>query len=168
MEYYYEDTRTVFDMFQRGLRIAGGAKGMSIGFFCFRDTLEMGDIICLLKYFYPLFRFCNGITFEPRRLSCVPQETARVWASESRGSPTSGSPTPRLDTCFSVWILEYSHCSFVVWYAADRGSATLQVFEQAQLLGSGLLAKGCQPNSQQFVGIFAQNRPEVWPECDVC
>uniref|UniRef100_A0AAQ4NYJ6 Arachidonate--CoA ligase n=1 Tax=Gasterosteus aculeatus aculeatus TaxID=481459 RepID=A0AAQ4NYJ6_GASAC len=35
-----------------------------------------------------------------------------------------------------------------------------EVFEQAQLLGSGLLAKGCQPNSQQFVGIFAQNRPE--------
>uniref|UniRef100_A0A8C6URH8 Arachidonate--CoA ligase n=1 Tax=Neogobius melanostomus TaxID=47308 RepID=A0A8C6URH8_9GOBI len=30
----------------------------------------------------------------------------------------------------------------------------------AQLLGSGLLAKGCQSNSSQFVGIFAQNRPE--------
>lgn len=35
-----------------------------------------------------------------------------------------------------------------------------EVAEQAQLLGSGLLAKGCQPNSTQFVGIFAQNRPE--------
>lgn len=35
-----------------------------------------------------------------------------------------------------------------------------EVAEQAQLLGSGLLAKGCQPNSSQFVGIFAQNRPE--------
>lgn len=39
------------------------------------------------------------------------------------------------------------------------GSA--QVEHKAQLLGSGLLAKGCQPNAQQFVGIFAQNRPEV-------
>lgn len=29
------------------------------------------------------------------------------------------------------------------------------------MLGSGLLAKGCQPNPQQFIGIFAQNRPEV-------
>uniref|UniRef100_A0A8D0A2I2 Arachidonate--CoA ligase n=1 Tax=Sander lucioperca TaxID=283035 RepID=A0A8D0A2I2_SANLU len=36
----------------------------------------------------------------------------------------------------------------------------LQVAERAQVLGSGLLAKGCQPNPQQFVGIFAQNRPE--------
>ncbi|KAJ0019436.1 hypothetical protein NQD34_007005 [Periophthalmus magnuspinnatus] len=35
-----------------------------------------------------------------------------------------------------------------------------EVAEQAQLLGSGLLAKGCLPNSSQFVGIFAQNRPE--------
>lgn len=38
---------------------------------------------------------------------------------------------------------------------------TLQVAEKAQALGSGLLAKGCQPNPEQFVGIFAQNRPEV-------
>ncbi|XP_055017246.1 long-chain-fatty-acid--CoA ligase 6 isoform X2 [Boleophthalmus pectinirostris] len=36
----------------------------------------------------------------------------------------------------------------------------IEVAEQAQLLGSGLLAKGCRPNSSQFVGIFAQNRPE--------
>uniref|UniRef100_A0AAZ3Q591 Arachidonate--CoA ligase n=1 Tax=Oncorhynchus tshawytscha TaxID=74940 RepID=A0AAZ3Q591_ONCTS len=35
-----------------------------------------------------------------------------------------------------------------------------EVAEQAQVLGSGLLGKGCQPNPQQFVGIFAQNRPE--------
>uniref|UniRef100_A0A671VFA7 Arachidonate--CoA ligase n=1 Tax=Sparus aurata TaxID=8175 RepID=A0A671VFA7_SPAAU len=35
-----------------------------------------------------------------------------------------------------------------------------EVAEKARLLGSGLLAKGCQPNPQQFVGIFAPNRPE--------
>uniref|UniRef100_A0AAX7U142 Arachidonate--CoA ligase n=1 Tax=Astatotilapia calliptera TaxID=8154 RepID=A0AAX7U142_ASTCA len=35
-----------------------------------------------------------------------------------------------------------------------------EVAEQAQVLGSGLLAKGCQPNPEQFVGIYAQNRPE--------
>uniref|UniRef100_A0A672S595 Long-chain-fatty-acid--CoA ligase n=1 Tax=Sinocyclocheilus grahami TaxID=75366 RepID=A0A672S595_SINGR len=35
-----------------------------------------------------------------------------------------------------------------------------EVAERAQVLGSGLLAKGCKPNPQQFVGIFAQNRPE--------
>uniref|UniRef100_A0A674AKZ9 Arachidonate--CoA ligase n=1 Tax=Salmo trutta TaxID=8032 RepID=A0A674AKZ9_SALTR len=35
-----------------------------------------------------------------------------------------------------------------------------EVAEQAQVLGSGLLGKGCQPNPEQFVGIFAQNRPE--------
>ncbi|NXX92670.1 ACSL5 ligase, partial [Centropus bengalensis] len=35
-----------------------------------------------------------------------------------------------------------------------------QVLDRAQYLGSGLLQKGCQPSSDQFIGIFAQNRPE--------
>uniref|UniRef100_A0A672J565 Arachidonate--CoA ligase n=1 Tax=Salarias fasciatus TaxID=181472 RepID=A0A672J565_SALFA len=35
-----------------------------------------------------------------------------------------------------------------------------EVAEQAHVLGSGLLVKGCQPNPQQFVGIFAQNSPQ--------
>eukprot|EP00066_Takifugu_rubripes_P009375 XP_003976262.1 PREDICTED: long-chain-fatty-acid--CoA ligase 1-like [Takifugu rubripes] len=79
LDFYYEDTRTYYDMFQRGLRIAGG--GPCLGF---------------------------------RK----PGQPAYEWMS-----------TPRSD-------------------------------HKAQLLGSGLLAKGCQPNAQQFVGIFAQNRPE--------
>uniref|UniRef100_A0A8D0A2A0 Arachidonate--CoA ligase n=1 Tax=Sander lucioperca TaxID=283035 RepID=A0A8D0A2A0_SANLU len=76
LEFYYDDTRTVFDMFQRGLRIAGPCLG-------FRQP---------------------------------------------------GQP--------------YQWISYT------------EVAERAQVLGSGLLAKGCQPNPQQFVGIFAQNRPE--------
>ncbi|NXL47997.1 ACSL5 ligase, partial [Podilymbus podiceps] len=35
-----------------------------------------------------------------------------------------------------------------------------QVLDRAQHLGSGLLQKGCKPTSDQFIGIFAQNRPE--------
>ncbi|XP_009276146.1 PREDICTED: long-chain-fatty-acid--CoA ligase 5 isoform X2 [Aptenodytes forsteri] len=35
-----------------------------------------------------------------------------------------------------------------------------QVLDRAQYLGSGLLQKGCKPSSNQFIGIFAQNRPE--------
>ncbi|NXS99690.1 ACSL5 ligase, partial [Jacana jacana] len=35
-----------------------------------------------------------------------------------------------------------------------------QVLDRAQHLGSGLLQKGCKPSSSQFIGIFAQNRPE--------
>ncbi|NXE92394.1 ACSL5 ligase, partial [Menura novaehollandiae] len=35
-----------------------------------------------------------------------------------------------------------------------------QVSDRTQHLGSGLLQKGCQPSSNQFIGIFAQNRPE--------
>ncbi|NXF31007.1 ACSL5 ligase, partial [Nyctibius bracteatus] len=35
-----------------------------------------------------------------------------------------------------------------------------QVLDRAQYLGSGLLQKGCKPSSSQFIGIFAQNRPE--------
>ncbi|XP_077570877.1 long-chain-fatty-acid--CoA ligase 1 [Stigmatopora nigra] len=78
LEFYHPDTRTAYDMFQRGLRIAGDAP-------------------------------CLGF-----RKPSQPYQ----WIS-------------------------YTH-----------------VTEQAQALGSGLLAKGCQPGPQQFVGIFAQNRPE--------
>ncbi|XP_070608811.1 long-chain-fatty-acid--CoA ligase 5 isoform X2 [Erythrolamprus reginae] len=35
-----------------------------------------------------------------------------------------------------------------------------QVLDRAEYLGSGLLHKGCKPSSDQFIGIFAQNRPE--------
>ncbi|NWU82365.1 ACSL5 ligase, partial [Onychorhynchus coronatus] len=35
-----------------------------------------------------------------------------------------------------------------------------QVLDRTQYLGSGLLQKGCQPSTSQFIGIFAQNRPE--------
>lgn len=36
-----------------------------------------------------------------------------------------------------------------------------QVTARAEHLGSGLLHQGCQPNPNQFIGVFAQNRPEV-------
>uniref|UniRef100_A0A452IXP7 long-chain-fatty-acid--CoA ligase n=1 Tax=Gopherus agassizii TaxID=38772 RepID=A0A452IXP7_9SAUR len=35
-----------------------------------------------------------------------------------------------------------------------------QVSDRAEYLGSGLLFKGCKPSQDQFIGIFAQNRPE--------
>uniref|UniRef100_G3NHF0 Long-chain-fatty-acid--CoA ligase n=1 Tax=Gasterosteus aculeatus aculeatus TaxID=481459 RepID=G3NHF0_GASAC len=35
-----------------------------------------------------------------------------------------------------------------------------QVSDRAEHLGSGLLQKGLKPNSDSFIGIFAQNRPE--------
>ncbi|XP_050814002.1 long-chain-fatty-acid--CoA ligase 5 [Gopherus flavomarginatus] len=35
-----------------------------------------------------------------------------------------------------------------------------QVLDRAEYLGSGLLFKGCKPSQDQFIGIFAQNRPE--------
>ncbi|NXP07896.1 ACSL5 ligase, partial [Thinocorus orbignyianus] len=35
-----------------------------------------------------------------------------------------------------------------------------QVLDRAQYLGSGLLQKGCKASPNQFIGIFAQNRPE--------
>uniref|UniRef100_A0A8C1JUS4 Arachidonate--CoA ligase n=1 Tax=Cyprinus carpio TaxID=7962 RepID=A0A8C1JUS4_CYPCA len=77
LEFYYEDTKTVYDMFQRGLQIAGLCD------FSLKNLKTVLIVMCLL-----------------------------------------------------------------------------QVAERAQVLGSGLLAKGCKPNPQQYVGIFAQNRPE--------
>ncbi|NWX29288.1 ACSL5 ligase, partial [Notiomystis cincta] len=35
-----------------------------------------------------------------------------------------------------------------------------QVSDRTKYLGSGLLQKGCQASSNQYIGIFAQNRPE--------
>ncbi|XP_058492636.1 long-chain-fatty-acid--CoA ligase 1 [Solea solea] len=78
LDFYFDDTRTVYDMFQRGLRISGNSP-------------------CL-------------------------------------GFRKPGQP--------------YQWISYT------------EVAERAQALGSGLLAKGCQPNPDQFVAIFAQNRPE--------
>ncbi|MBN3297891.1 long-chain-fatty-acid--CoA ligase 6 [Amia ocellicauda] len=78
LEFYYEDTRTAYDMFLRGVRVAG-------------------DGPCL-------------------------------------GFRKAGEPYQ--------WI-SYN-----------------EVCEQAQVLGSGLLSRGCQPGPQQVIGIFAQNRPE--------
>ncbi|KAL7827358.1 hypothetical protein SRHO_G00330760 [Serrasalmus rhombeus] len=80
LDFYHEDTKTVYDVFQRGLRIAG--EGPCLGF-------------------------------------------------RKPGEPYQ-------------WI------------------SYKEVAERAQVLGSGLLAKRCliQPNPNQFVGIFAQNRAE--------
>ncbi|KAM4703615.1 long-chain-fatty-acid--CoA ligase 5 [Rhinophrynus dorsalis] len=36
-----------------------------------------------------------------------------------------------------------------------------QVADRAELLGSGLVHKGCKPSPDQFIGIFSQNRPEA-------
>ncbi|XP_028652418.1 long-chain-fatty-acid--CoA ligase 1 [Erpetoichthys calabaricus] len=35
-----------------------------------------------------------------------------------------------------------------------------EVIEQAEFIGSGLLKRGCQASPDQFIGVFAQNRPE--------
>lgn len=35
-----------------------------------------------------------------------------------------------------------------------------EVSDRAEYLGSALLHRGCKPSSEQFIGIFAQNRPE--------
>ena len=40
-------------------------------------------------------------------------------------------------------------------------SIFLKVSDRAEHLGSGLLHKGLKPNPDTFIGIFAQNRPEV-------
>ncbi|CAN2388672.1 medium-chain fatty acid-CoA ligase activity [Pristimantis euphronides] len=35
-----------------------------------------------------------------------------------------------------------------------------EVSDRAEYIGSALLHRGCKPSSEQFIGIFAQNRPE--------
>lgn len=38
---------------------------------------------------------------------------------------------------------------------------SMKVSDRAEHLGSGLLHRGLKPNPNTFVGVFAQNRPEV-------
>ncbi|KAK6469312.1 long-chain-fatty-acid--CoA ligase 1 [Huso huso] len=78
LDFYYKDTKTAYEMFQRGLRISG--EGPCLG-----------------------FRKPKG-----------PYE----WISYK------------------------------------------EVSDQAEFLGSGLLHRGCLPSPDQFIGVFAQNRPE--------
>ncbi|XP_041088297.1 long-chain-fatty-acid--CoA ligase 6-like isoform X1 [Polyodon spathula] len=78
LDFYYKDTKTAYEMFQRGLRISG--EGPCLG-----------------------FRKPKG-----------PYE----WISYK------------------------------------------EVSDQAEFLGSGLLNRGCLPSPDQFIGVFAQNRPE--------
>lgn len=40
-------------------------------------------------------------------------------------------------------------------------NCSLKVSDRAEHLGSGLLHRGLKPNPDTFIGIFAQNRPEV-------
>ncbi|KAM7374643.1 hypothetical protein PAMP_007289 [Pampus punctatissimus] len=42
----------------------------------------------------------------------------------------------------------------------DDAKTMYEVTARAEYLGSGLLHQGCQPNPSQFIGVFAQNRPE--------
>lgn len=37
----------------------------------------------------------------------------------------------------------------------------MQVANRAEFLGSGLLQHNCKASTDQFIGVFAQNRPEV-------
>ncbi|KAK1787060.1 hypothetical protein P4O66_017439 [Electrophorus voltai] len=99
LDFYYEDTKTAYEMFQRGLRIAGNSS--------------------------------------PGRLAAVsPILILRCLAGDRPclGFRKPGEP--------------YQWISYT------------EVTHRAQVLGSGLLAKGCQPNPKQFIGIFSQNRPE--------
>ncbi|CAH2276984.1 long-chain-fatty-acid-- ligase 6 isoform X2 [Pelobates cultripes] len=41
-----------------------------------------------------------------------------------------------------------------------------EVSNRAQCIGSGLLHHGCKPSPDQFIGVFAQNRPE-WIICEL-
>lgn len=43
-----------------------------------------------------------------------------------------------------------------------------KVSDRAEHLGSGLLHRGLKPGPDTFIGIFAQNRPEVGVEIRIC
>lgn len=92
-------------------------------------------------------------------LCCVVCGVARKWTVSGLQEARAAVPVAQVqtgetssrrssDTCWTV-----SSCS--------TSSSTLQVVDRAEHLGSGLLQRGLKVGTDTFVGIFAQNRPEV-------
>lgn len=100
------------------------------------------------------------------------QNGSDVWCFWAGDGPFLGSRLPNQPY---TW-LSYKEVSREVrcdrrWPRADLTCrpCLLQVSSRAELLGSGLLSQGCQPNTDQFIGVFAQNRPEVkHPKTSTC
>lgn len=83
------------------------------------------------------------------------QVTDRVWATENQDDHTSGWSTSRSEQHAAVkrrnkWTPRW-----------PLPPLSLKVSDRAEHLGSGLLHRGLKPNPDTFIGIFAQNRPEV-------
>uniref|UniRef100_A0A8C8MLQ9 Arachidonate--CoA ligase n=1 Tax=Oncorhynchus tshawytscha TaxID=74940 RepID=A0A8C8MLQ9_ONCTS len=65
-----------------------------------------------------------------------------------------------LHTSSDSMFLFYTGIFLVSQYAQLLFIFHFQVTTRAEHLGSGLLSQGCTPSPDQFIGVFAQNRPE--------
>lgn len=78
-------------------------------------------------------------------MSGLPEARAAVPVAQVQTGETN---RPSSDTCWTT-------------LSCSTSFSTLQVVDRAEHLGSGLLQRGLKAGTDTFVGIFAQNRPEV-------
>lgn len=83
------------------------------------------------------------------------QVTDPVWATGNQDGCTSGWSTNRWEQHAAVKRLNNRSHSWPLTHFFPK------VSDRAEHLGSGLLHRGLKPSSDTFIGIFAQNRPEV-------
>ncbi|CAJ0936480.1 unnamed protein product [Ranitomeya imitator] len=119
VSYYYDDCRTVYEVFQRGLRVSISQRGSS------------GQ-------------------------SEQPQKSHPIDRVDRRGRFHSVDVT----LAEAAESLAGVVCDHTVPGKNCVGH-NRQVSDRAEYLGSALLNRGCKPSSEQFIGIFAQNRPET-------
>uniref|UniRef100_A0A8C4RKI0 Acyl-CoA synthetase long chain family member 1 n=1 Tax=Erpetoichthys calabaricus TaxID=27687 RepID=A0A8C4RKI0_ERPCA len=73
-----------------------------------------------------------------------------------------------LEYCYSDAQTVYEMFLRGLWNICTVLFLFLQVADRAEFFGSGLIYKGLKPGPDQFIGIFAQNRPEVIPPPQPC
>ncbi|KFW89858.1 Long-chain-fatty-acid--CoA ligase 6, partial [Phalacrocorax carbo] len=81
-------------------------------------------------------------------------EVFRRGFSISENGPCLGFRKPKQPYQQGVWCCSYFSFLCIIFLSK------FQVAERAEALGSGLLQQGCKPSTKQFIGVFAQNRPE--------
>lgn len=143
-------------MFQRGLKISGDDSG--------HVNLSVPLIFHFVGFQAPTTRQRSSLNINRIHTAVLcPLGNGPCLGFRKPGQPYQWISYTEVFYIFVLWFSRH-HGSRVICYSSlyvHAASAILQVAEQAQVLGSGLLAKGCEANPQQFVGIFAQNRPEV-------
>uniref|UniRef100_A0A803W0Q2 Long-chain-fatty-acid--CoA ligase n=1 Tax=Ficedula albicollis TaxID=59894 RepID=A0A803W0Q2_FICAL len=134
LTHYYDDARTMYEVFRRGFSIS-----------------ENGPCLGFRKPKQPY----QWLSYKEVSLRCYSlgwlHAMSPLLKAALRHYGAMGLPVKYLLNLVLFIFLFFSMYFFL---------SKFQVAERAEALGSGLLQQGCKPCTKQFIGVFAQNRPE--------